>query len=54
MARRRLEPLVLSEEERSELKGLAGRRKTAQALAGRGLCWLVRKAVTTRSGQTAC
>ena len=33
MARRRLEPLVLSEEERSELKGLAGRHKTAQAIA---------------------
>jgi transposase len=33
MARRRLEPLALSEEERSELKALAMRRKTAQALA---------------------
>ena len=30
---RQLAPLVLSEEERSELKALAGRRKTAQALA---------------------
>jgi transposase len=35
MARRRLEPLVLSEEERSELKALTMRRKTAQALAFR-------------------
>src|SRR5262245_10585751 len=33
MASRRLEPLVLSDEERSELEGLAKRRKTAQALA---------------------
>src|SRR5262245_9047074 len=33
MARRRLEPVILSEEERLELKALAGRRKTAQALA---------------------
>jgi transposase len=33
MARRRLEPLALSDEERSELKALAMRRKTAQALA---------------------
>jgi transposase len=33
MARRRLEPLVLNEEECSELKALASRRKTAQALA---------------------
>ena len=35
MARRRLEPLVLSEAERSELKALAMRRKTVQALAFR-------------------
>src|SRR5215468_10917962 len=33
MARRRLEPLILGGEERSELKSLASRRKTAQALA---------------------
>ena len=33
MASRRLAPLVLSEEERSELVSLAARRKTAQALA---------------------
>jgi transposase len=33
MAGRRLAPLVLTEEERSELKSLASRRKTAQALA---------------------
>ena len=33
MARRRLEPLALSDEERLELKALAMRRKTAQALA---------------------
>jgi transposase len=33
MAGRQLAPLVLSEEERSELKSLAARRKTAQALA---------------------
>jgi transposase len=33
MAGRRLAPLVLSDEERSELKGLAARRKTGQALA---------------------
>lgn len=35
MAGRRLAPLVLSDEERSELKALAARRKTAQALAFR-------------------
>ena len=35
MARRRLEPLVLSEEERLELEALGARRKTAQALAVR-------------------
>jgi transposase len=33
MAGRQLAPLVLNEEERSELKSLAARRKTAQALA---------------------
>jgi transposase len=33
MAGRQLAPLTLSDEERSELKGLATRRKTAQALA---------------------
>jgi len=33
MAGRQLAPLTLSDEERSELKSLAGRRKTAQALA---------------------
>jgi transposase len=33
MAGRQLAPLVLSEEERSELRSLAARRKTAQALA---------------------
>src|SRR5580698_5221847 len=33
MARRRLEPLELTEEEHSELAALAARRKTAQALA---------------------
>lgn len=33
MAGRRLAPLVLSQEERSELEGLVSRRKTAQALA---------------------
>ena len=32
---RQLAPLILSDEERSELKALAGRRKTAQALAMR-------------------
>src|SRR5262249_14532864 len=35
MAGRRLAPLVLSDEERSELKLLAARRKTGQALAQR-------------------
>lgn len=35
MADRRLAPLVLSDEERSELKALATRRKTAQAVAFR-------------------
>jgi hypothetical protein len=30
---RQLAPLILSDEERTELKALAGRRKTAQALA---------------------
>lgn len=30
---RQLAPLVLSDDERAELKALAGRRKTAQALA---------------------
>jgi hypothetical protein len=33
MAGRHLAPLILSDEERSELKALATRRKTAQALA---------------------
>jgi hypothetical protein len=37
MAGRRTAPqVVLSESERSELKGLAGRRKTAQAMANAG------------------
>jgi len=35
MAGRQLAPLILSEDERSELKSLAARRKTAQALAMR-------------------
>jgi transposase len=35
MAGRQLAPLILSDEEQSELKGLATRRKTAQALAVR-------------------
>jgi len=30
---RQLSPLILSDKERAELKALAGRRKTAQALA---------------------
>jgi transposase len=41
MAGRQLAPLILSEDERSELKSLAARRKTAQALAMRARIVLV-------------
>src|SRR5271154_3728461 len=41
MAGRHLAPLVVSDEERSELKSLATRRKTAQALALRARIVLV-------------
>jgi hypothetical protein len=44
MAGRQLTPLVLNEEERSELKSLAARRKTAQALALRARIVLARAA----------
>ncbi len=50
-----VEPLALSGEERSELKALVTRPKTAQALAlGRGSCWPARKAPRTSRSRPNC